>query len=303
VVLPALVALFLQTDPAALRPLYQQALDRRRREFGAADPRTAQAARDLGLFLAGIGDPAAARAPLSEAVLIDEQSLGPAAPQTLADVAELAAVSPTKAAYPLWKRATAAQDAAVAIRAWMALGAAADPADAPDCYRRALALQEQAAGPDSSALPSILQALAAVVAPRDAIPLLERALIVGRATQGAHHPANATIEADLAIKLLAVGRVDDALKAAADALAIDQATVGLDHPLAARAMIVLAQVLQAQKQFERAGNMYRLALSTDEAAYGPRHPRTLDDMRALAKFLRATGHPAEAAALERKAAR
>ena len=55
-----MVAMFLGTDPAALRPLYEQALERRRKEFGAADPRTAQAA-DLGLFLAGIGDPAGAR--------------------------------------------------------------------------------------------------------------------------------------------------------------------------------------------------------------------------------------------------
>jgi hypothetical protein len=56
-----MVAMFLRTDPAALRPLYEQALERRRKEFGAADPRTAQAARDPGLFLAGIGEPAGAR--------------------------------------------------------------------------------------------------------------------------------------------------------------------------------------------------------------------------------------------------
>lgn len=299
--LPVVLAFFLQTDPAALRPLYEQALERRRKEFGATDPHTAQAARDLGLFLAGIGDPAAARPALAEAVRIDEQSIGAGAPQTLADLAELAAVSPPKVAEPLWKRASSAQDAAVAIRALMALGAAADRAAAPAYYRRALARQEEAAGPDSPAVPSILQALAGVVAPRDAIPLLERALVVGRASQGAYHPSNALVEAALASKLLAVGRIDDALKAAADALAIDQASIGIEHPLTARVMVTLAQVLQAQKQLERAEKMYRMALAVDESAYGARHAQTLGDLHALARFLRDTGRPGEAAELEKKA--
>jgi tetratricopeptide (TPR) repeat protein len=301
-----MVAMFLQTDTAALRPLYEQALDRRRKEFGAADPRTAQAARDLGLFLAGIGDPADARPVLAEAVRIDEQAFGGAAVQTLADVEELAAVSPARMSEPLWRRASAAQDAGIAIRAWMALGAlrgaAADRAGAAACYRKALALQEDAGGKDSPAIPAILQALAEVVDMREAIPLLERALIVGRATQGAHHPSNALIEATLSGKLLAAGRTDDALRAAADALAIDQETVGIDHPRAARAATTLARVLQAQKQMERAESMYRLALSIDQSAYGPAHAQTRADARTLAKFLRDTGRPEEAAELEKRAA-
>lgn len=303
--LPLIAAMFLQVDPAALRPVYEQALERRRREYGAADRRTAQAARDLGLFLAGIGDAAAARTALAETVRIDEQAFGANAAETLADVAELAAVSQGKSAEPLWRRASAAEDAGVAIRSWMALGAmrsaALDRAGASTFYRKALARQEEAAGADSPAIPSILEALAKVVPAREAIPLLERALVVGRAAQGAHHPSNAVIEAALATSLLAVGRVDDALKAAADALAIDQATIGIGHPLAARAMVTLAQVLEAQKQTQRAESMYRMALEIDESAYGPRHARTVADMRALAKFLRENGRAAEAAEFEKRA--
>lgn len=301
-----MVAMFLQTDPQALLPLYEQALQRRRKEFGAADPRTAQAARDLGLFLAGIGDPAAARPALAEAVRIDEQAFGAAALQTLADVTELAAVSPPTASEPLWRRATAAQDPGIAIRAWMALGAlrstAGRRAGAAACYRKALARQEEAAGKDSPAIPAVLQALAEVVETRDAIPLLQRALIVGRATQGPHHPSNALIEAALSAKLLAAGRTDDALRAAADALTIDQETLGIDHPRTARVMTALARVLQAQQQIERAESMYRLALSIDENAYGRAHPETRTDVRTLAKFLRDTGRPLEAAELEKGAA-
>src|SRR5580765_5003820 len=129
-----MVAMFVQADPAALGPIYEQALERRRKTFGASDPRTAQAARDLGLFRAGIGDSPGARTALAEAVRIDEEGLGVGAARTLADVAELAAVSPARTAEPLWRRASAAEDAGVAIRAWMALGglraAAADRAGA-----------------------------------------------------------------------------------------------------------------------------------------------------------------------------
>jgi tetratricopeptide (TPR) repeat protein len=300
-----MLAMFLQTDSATLRPLYEQALERRRKEFGAADPRTAQAARDLGLFLAGSGDSAAARPALAEAVRVDEQALGTAAPQTLADVAELAAVSPARPAEVLWRRASAADDAGVAIRAWMALGAlraaAGDRTRSAVFYRKALARQEEAAGKDSPAIPSILQALAEMVETREAIALLERALIVGRATQGARHPSNALIEAALASNLLAEGRVDAALQAAADALAIDQETVGMTHPRAARAVTAMARVLQAQKQLERAESMYRLAFSIDEKAYGPAHLQTRSDARALARFLRETGRGEEAAVWEKRA--
>ncbi len=286
--------------------MYEQALERRRKEFGAADPRTAQAARDLGLFLAGIGDSAGARPALSEAVRVDEQAFGAAGVQTLADVEELAAVSPSRTAEALWRRASVSEDAGLAIRAWMALGslrsAAADRAGAAACYRKALARQEEAAGKDSPAIPAILQSLAEMVETREAIALLERALIVGRATQGAHHPSNGLIEAALAAKLLAAGRTDDALKAAADALAIDQETVGIEHPRSARAMTTMARVLQAQKQMERAESMYRLALSIDGKAYGPANAQTRTDARTLAKFLRDTGRPEEAAELEERAA-
>src|SRR5260370_38016392 len=111
VLLPVTLAMFLQIDPVALWPLYEQALERRRKEFGAADPRTAQAARGLGLFLAGIGDSAGARPALSEAVRVDEQALGTAAVQTLAECAEVAAVSASPTTGAPWRRRGSSVDA------------------------------------------------------------------------------------------------------------------------------------------------------------------------------------------------
>jgi hypothetical protein len=43
---------FAQPDPAALRKLYEDALARRLQTYGDKDTLSAQAARDLGLFLA-----------------------------------------------------------------------------------------------------------------------------------------------------------------------------------------------------------------------------------------------------------
>ena len=76
-----------------LRRLFEDALKQRRQEYGVTDSRTAQAARDLGLFLSRQSDQAGARSALSEAVGIDEKAFGATAEQTLAYLGELATVS------------------------------------------------------------------------------------------------------------------------------------------------------------------------------------------------------------------
>jgi hypothetical protein len=87
------LALSPQPDPAMLRRIFEDALARREKQYGTSDARTAQAARDLGLYLAREGDASGAKTALAEAVKVDEAVFGPAASQTMADVAELAAVS------------------------------------------------------------------------------------------------------------------------------------------------------------------------------------------------------------------
>ena len=52
----ALLLCLLQVDPAALVPLYRQALTAREREFGPRHPKVARSASDLGLFLLKIGE-------------------------------------------------------------------------------------------------------------------------------------------------------------------------------------------------------------------------------------------------------
>jgi tetratricopeptide (TPR) repeat protein len=300
------IALAFQPDAAMLRRIFEEGLAQHRQRYGASDVRTAQSARDLGLFLARQGEAEAARAALSEAVRIDSEAIGASAPQTLADVGELAAVSEPAAAAPLWQRASEAAEPALAARALAALGdlhnAAGDRTGAAGFYRGALANQEIASGRDAEAVALRLSALALAVEPRDGIPLLERAVTIDRARLGRRHPQTATMEANLAGLLVHAGRHEQAILAAGDALSIFQETLGEDHPRCAVTASILAFALESKGDRIRAGRMYRLAIAIDERAYGPGHPQTAADMRALAEFLRIGGQAREAAEWERKAA-
>src|SRR5579863_4657574 len=175
--LPALLAAFvMQPDPAVLRRLFEEALARREQQYGMSDARTAQAARDLGMFLGRQGDTRAARTALAEAVRVDEAAFGSSAAGTLSDVAELASVSTPAEAAPLWLRAAESADGKTAVRALIALGdARASGGDRPGAaalYRRALTKQETVSGRDSEPVALCLNALAQTVALTEGIPLL-----------------------------------------------------------------------------------------------------------------------------------
>src|SRR5579863_5668107 len=116
------VGLAFQPDVSVVRHVFEDALAKRQKEFGPTDPRTAQAARDLGLFLRANGDTAGARRALAQSLKIDEASLGASAPQTLEDAVSLAGVSPPAAAEPLWRRAAESPDPVIAGPALSTLG-------------------------------------------------------------------------------------------------------------------------------------------------------------------------------------
>jgi tetratricopeptide (TPR) repeat protein len=285
-----LAAFAFQPDPAMLRGVYEEALARRQEQHGVFDPRTAQAARDLGMFLSRQGKNTDARNILDQVVRIDEKVFGANAPQTLADVAELAAVSPAVQAEPLWKRASETPNAGVAARAFAELGKlhalAADRAGAASLYRRAIARQE--AGADNASLALNLNALAKLVDPTEAIPLLDRALALDRRTLGVRHAETATTEANLAGLLADTPRNEEAIRLATEALAVFRQTVGPDHPRTAVAASILGYASEVKGDRRQAERMYRLALAIDERAYGAQHSQTLNDARVLAEFLKQT---------------
>jgi tetratricopeptide (TPR) repeat protein len=283
-----------------LRDLYGQHLAVEQREHGEFDAHTAEAARNLGLFLRGHGDPAAAYTALSRTVAIDEKVFGPDAPRTLADVADLATVAPAADTPKLFERAAGSSDAAAASRALVALGelraSQKDREGAARYWRQALAKQEA----DSQNTAMILTVLAQVIAPAEAIPILRRALAIDRKNLGPRHPEYATVDQLLGAALLATGKPAEAEPPGREALDVLSEKLGSDHPRTAAAAVTLATILRATGKFAEAERLYRQALAVDEAVLGSQDPGTLDTVRALADLLRDRGRKGEATVLERR---
>jgi tetratricopeptide (TPR) repeat protein len=276
----------LQQNSAAVRAIFEQGFERRREKYGLYDARTAQAARDLGMFLARHGEEADARKVLEQTVGIDERLFGANDARTLADVGELASVTPENEAEPLWKRAAESTDATVAANALAELGriraAAGDRAGAAALYRRALTKEK-----DNATIALDLNALSKIVEPPEAIQALERALAINRRVLGTMHAETATTEANLAGLLADTPRNAEAIRLASEALNVFEHTVGRDHPRTAVAASILGYAYEVKGDRAQAERMYRLALEIDQRIYGPRHPQTLNDARVLDEFLKA----------------
>jgi len=294
----------LQPEPANLRHLFEENLGRSERAYGMTDARTAGAARDLGLFLRGENDAPGAYRALHEALEIDDKAAGPESKQTLADVAALASVAPPHEAESLWRRAAGGKDSAIASRAFAALGEfrerAGDRAGAVAMYARAVEKEEAASGRDSAETAVRLNALALVSEPREAVPMLERAVAIDRKRWGEKHPETATTESNLSGELLALGRVWESVRVGRLALSNFEATLGPRHPRTAAAASNLADATRAAGDRRAAERLYRRALRIDEEALGVANAETLNDVKNLADFLRETGREPEARALEQR---
>jgi tetratricopeptide (TPR) repeat protein len=280
----------LQPNPAMLRAIFEDALTRQREQYGVFDTHTAQAARDLGLFLARQGQTAEAHNVLEQVARIDEQVFGPENSQTLADVAALAALSKPAQAEPLWRRASASTDSSTAARAFAELGklhvASGDTSGAIDFYRRAVAKEESAGGKSSPTAAMYLNSLAKLLSPSDAIPLLERALNIDRQQLGSRHAETATTEANLAGLLADSPRNEEAIRLATEAFQTFRQVLGPDHPRTALSASILGYCYEIKGDRRGAEEMYRLALSIDQRAFGRDAPESLNDAKVLNEFLK-----------------
>jgi tetratricopeptide (TPR) repeat protein len=251
-----------------LRQMFEESLARRTKEFGRNDAHTAQASRDLGLFLERNGDAASARRVLTDTIAIDDAVLGKTDPQTLEDVSALASVSPPALVAPLLRRVAESTDPAVAGPALSTLAdqrsAAGDRVGAAAYLRRALEKAELVDGKDGPIVALLLNALALDVDPKEAVPDLERALQIDRAKLG---------DGDRNTQVTAVN---------------------LSQALAA-----LARSTRAKGDKVEAERLYRQALQLAQAVLGPNDARTRTDARELGAVLRVNGKTAEAVTLER----
>ena len=300
------LAIAWQPDPAALRPLYRQALEAREKQFGPQHPKVARAASDLGLFLRNQGDRASAEPYLRRALAIDEKALAPDSVVVGEDLENLASVLDPPDAAPLYRRAAENKDAAIAARNLTRLAEWEESREHRDAalalYRRALAREESAAQVNPVRVAARLNDVARLVRPKEAEPLLRRALAMQQKELGARHPETAVTMDNLSNVLLAIGRPAEAEPLARRALEILEETMGAVHPRVAAGASNLGDVLRARRNYAMSRRYYERALAINEKVYGPNHPEVAMDLENLAGLLEEMGQAQEARRLRARAA-
>ncbi|HEY3365155.1 MAG TPA: FxSxx-COOH system tetratricopeptide repeat protein [Symbiobacteriaceae bacterium] len=272
----------------------------------------------VGVYLRGRAEFAAARQALSRALAIDEAAYGPHHPTVATDLNNLAGVlkdlGDLATARAHYERALAIDEAAYGtehtdVAADLnnlagVLRALGDLATARANYERSLAIDEAICGPHHPTVATLLNNLASVLQDLGDLATarahFERALAIDEAAYGPHHPTVATDLNNLGIVLKDLGDLAMARAHFERALAIDEAVYGPHHPKVATDLNNLASVLQDQGDLATARAHFEHALAIDEAAYGPHHPRVATRLNNLALVLRDLGDLATARAhLER----
>ena len=312
IVLTCIALLLWQPDRAMLGKLYEEALERKKQQYGASDTRTMQAARDLGLFLSKHGAAEGARKVFAEVVRLDESTLGrpprkrsrmwrrspmyppPHRPNPSGVARQAVPTSPwRRGPLPPWGNCVRPPGTRPALprftrrhcrnRSWR-------------CARPPLDEKARLA----ILIGGVAQVLGQIAEPAEGIAALRRSLAIDRSVLGPRHPETGTTQANLAGVLLDVNAVNESVQLITEALSILEETLGEDHPRVAISAAILAHGLRAQGDFTRAEQNYRRAVAVDERCYGPKHPQTLDDVRTLAEYLRERGRIQEAAVLEKR---
>ncbi len=187
----------------------------------------------------------------------------------------------------------------------MSLADAGDYAGAEPLYRRALAIDEKAQGPDHPYLAANLNNLAVLLEDKGdyvgAEPLYRRALTINEKALGPDHPYVAIDLNNLANLLRAKGDYAGAEPLYRRALAIREKAQGPNHPDVATGLNNLAVLLDDEGDYAGAEPLYRRALAIDEKALGPDHPSVAIDLDNLANLLRAKGDYAGAEPFYRRA--
>ncbi|NIP13689.1 MAG: TonB family protein, partial [Pseudomonas stutzeri] len=180
-------------------------------------------------------------------------------------------------------------------------------AEAEPLYQRALAIRENALGPDHSDVAQSLNNLAALYHAQghyaEAEPLYQRALAIVEKALGPEHPHVATSLNNLAELYRAQGRYAEAEPLYQRALAIREKALGPEHPDVATSLNNLAELYRAQGQgrYAEAEPLYQRALAIWEKALGPDHPDVATSLNNLAVLYHAQGRYAEAEPLYQRA--
>jgi CHAT domain-containing protein/Tfp pilus assembly protein PilF len=169
---------------------------------------------------------------------------------------------------------------------------------------RALAMQEQALGPQHPLVAQSLNNLASLYQVtgkyNQAEPLLQRAVRMTERVQGPQHPEVATMLVNLAELYREKGDYQQAEPLYQRALAIRERALGLHHPNVAQSLNNLAALYDEKGDYQRAEPFYQRALRIYEQAL-PHHPNVAITLGNLAELYRNKGDYQQAEPLLRRA--
>lgn len=186
----------------------------------------------------------------------------------------------------------------------LSLTYAEDYTAAEPLYRRALAIQEKALGPDDPRVATCLNNLALLLHKRGdyegAEPLYRRALAIDEKALGPDHPNVSMNLKNLVALLRAKGDYTAAEPLARRALAIDEKALGPNHPDVAKDLNDLADLLHAENNDQEAAPLYGRALAIDEKTLGPDDLTVGADLTRCARMFEAVGENEKAEAFYRR---
>lgn len=162
-----------------------------------------------------------------------------------------------------------------------------DRANAEASYREALQLTEQQTGAASSALLDPLRGLGYSLALQDrheeAIPVLERALVVARRSYGLFDPSQQGALRQLASSLTKTGRHADAEKHILYLLRIGEQAYGNRDPRMSPVLCLVGNWYVDNGYFTLGRDRFREAMSLVERKLGKNDPALVDPLRALGR--------------------
>jgi tetratricopeptide (TPR) repeat protein len=149
--------------------------------------------------------------------------------------------------------------------------------EAHDHHQQALAIREQALGPNHASVAISLNNLGVIAQAtgkfEDARAYHQRALAIREQALGPNHPAVANTLNNLGNAAQAEGKFADARSHYERALAISEKALGPDHPDLAGPLNNLGTAAQSEGKLEDARKYLERALAIREKALGPEHPR------------------------------
>ncbi|MEM7156782.1 MAG: serine/threonine-protein kinase [Myxococcota bacterium] len=171
--------------------------------------------------------------------------------------------------------------------------------EALDHQLRALAIREEALGPEHPAVASSLNGVAAILRRQgkldEALEHHRRALAIREAALGPRHPMIASSLNNMSNVLVQKGQTTDGRLALEKALAIREETLGPTHPKLGTILSNLGELFAKEGDYAGAHVMYARARAVMREGLGPTHPRLLWVIFGTAEAYELEGRLGEAA--------